>query len=1006
MIIGGTLLAHSAVVAGPPTLEALGYQTLRVNGELALGSRPLLAVLIDADGSGLEFPPDHNLDYYLTNIFDVSGAQAVNGFLLENSLGRFTFSRTGHPGVIGPVALSADERFPPTLARAGNDERLADLLFHSNLVARTMMSGLVNFAQFNTDANPDITGDELHLLFIFNEAGSGGATRSPGRVQPPGFSYALNVGSDSGVSFPTPFDTLTHELTHTLGAFDLYGPGCFGLGLTLMSCTSLTPDGRQTFHLDPWHKLKLGWCEPRLRSLGSNGVETLWAAQMMRPDAQVVIYDPARGASEYFILEYRTPNSPNGPGYDRDVAGGGLVIWQVKQGEPPPGQPGVFTVGAPELSRGGNAVWSSGVETPDLVWTDGTSTRTRILVHPFNSGVGSIVVEWRVGQDTEAPPPPPGPGYALGFDGFDDYVTAAPPAIPSGNSPYTIEAWIKPSSMNAGGIVAWGNYANNQVNAFVIAPNGLINYWWGNDLTAPTSNLTGAWHHVAATYNGSIRRIFLDGAQVASDVPAAPASFAPTAFRIGMANAGQHFDGQIDEVRVWNLARSAAQIQETMRSPLGGNEIGLIGYWRFDEGGGVSAFDATGRAANRATLANGPVWIVSTIASFAPRVPPPNGPGYALHLDGINDYVSAAPAGIPSGNSPYTIEAWVKPDRMHVGAIAAWGSYADSQVNAFVLDVDGLVNYWWGNDLKLLWPASLAGAWHHVAATFDGTTRRILLDGISRTNDTPAPPNFSPADFRIGLANAGQYFDGQIDEVRIWKIARSEDQILEAMRRQLWGNEAGLVAYWRLDERSGATATNATGTTASNAALINGPVWVKSTILPWAPTVSGSLESVLSPTSAQLLGSGMANNSQTAMSFEWGFATSYGKSTLPADLGSGATPGNWRTTLTGWMPAATYHARAIGTNGFGTSYGLDILITLPAPPALTIRPGVSIDGTNTILLRWPNPASGYSLQQTASLAATNGNWTDILQPPLTNGGFSEILLPASHQFRAFRLRQP
>ena len=136
------------------------------------------------------------------------------------------------------------------------------------------------------------------------------------------------------------------------------------------------------------------------------------------------------------------------------------------------------------------------------------------------------------------------------------------------------------------------------------------------------------------------------------------------------------------------------------------------------------------------------------------------------------------------------------------------------------------------------------------------------------TNDAPAAPNISTADFRIGLANAGQYFDGQMDEVRIWRVARSEPQIQDAMRRQLWGNEAGLVAYWRLDERSGTTATDATGATANTATLVNGSVWVKANILPWAPTVEGGLETILSPTSVQLLGSGIANNSPAAMFFE------------------------------------------------------------------------------------------------------------------------------------------
>lgn len=371
----------------------------------------------------------------------------------------------------------------------------------------------------------------------------------------------------------------------------------------------------------------------------------------------------------------------------------------------------------------------------------------------------------------------------------------------------------------------------------------------------------------------------------------------------------------------------------------------------------------------------------------------------------MNDCLTAAPPAIPSGHSPYTIEAWIKPDRMHVGAIAAWGNYANSQVNAFVLDVDGLVNYWWGNDLKLQWTPSLAGAWHHVAATYDGTTRRILLDGVARTNDTPAPPNVSSADFRIGLANFGQYFDGQMDEVRIWKVARSESQIQDSMRRQLWGNEVGLVAYWRLDEPSGTTAADATGTTANTATLINGPVWMQSNISPWAPTVAGGLEAVLSPASVQLLGSGIANNSPATMLFQWGLATSYGNVTAPVSFG-GATSNFWRTTLGGLTPGATYHARAVGTNGFGASYGANYAFTLPDLAALSIRLGVSVNGTNTVILSWPNPSTGYVLPQTANMSAPGGGWVDVIQMPVLVGANTEVTLGATGPFCLFRLRWP
>jgi hypothetical protein len=55
-----------------------------------------------------------------------------------------------------------------------------------------------------------------------------------------------------------------------------------------------------------------------------------------------------------------------------------------------------------------------------------------------------------------------------------------------------------------------------------------------------------------------------------------------------------HFTGSIDELRIWNTVRSQAQIQQNMNFRLIGNEAGLVGYYRFDEGTGATAIDATG----------------------------------------------------------------------------------------------------------------------------------------------------------------------------------------------------------------------------------------------------------------------------------------------------------------------------------------------------------------------------------------------------------------------------
>ncbi|MBL7932599.1 MAG: choice-of-anchor D domain-containing protein, partial [Bacteroidia bacterium] len=79
------------------------------------------------------------------------------------------------------------------------------------------------------------------------------------------------------------------------------------------------------------------------------------------------------------------------------------------------------------------------------------------------------------------------PASALNFDGTNDFVALSSGTnIPLGNSPYTIESWIKPTAFGDCGIVGWGNYGTtNEVNGFRLGVGGLlINYWWGNDLMA------------------------------------------------------------------------------------------------------------------------------------------------------------------------------------------------------------------------------------------------------------------------------------------------------------------------------------------------------------------------------------------------------------------------------------------------------------------------------------------------------------------------------------------
>ncbi len=156
--------------------------------------------------------------------------------------------------------------------------------------------------------------------------------------------------------------------------------------------------------------------------------------------------------------------------------------------------------------------------------------------------------------------------------------------------------------------------------------------------------------------------------------------------------------------------------------------------------------------------------------------------GKGRSFNGSSDRISLGTTGIPSGNSNYSIEAWIKPTAGGTYGIAGWGQWGTvNGVNAFRLcGTSCLVNYWWGNDLTLTTPNLVDGNWHYVVAQFDGTTRSIWVDGFKIGQDTPTGHNTVVTDVNIGRTNNTEYFPGIIDEVRISNTARTADQIRQA----------------------------------------------------------------------------------------------------------------------------------------------------------------------------------------------------------------------------------
>ncbi|MEN8928981.1 MAG: LamG-like jellyroll fold domain-containing protein [Flavobacteriales bacterium] len=183
---------------------------------------------------------------------------------------------------------------------------------------------------------------------------------------------------------------------------------------------------------------------------------------------------------------------------------------------------------------------------------------------------------------------------SLHFDGVNDKVDCGNnTSVQITGTSITLEAWIYPTSFKP--LVWQGNIINkegNQIGYMLRAGGtGQLNFNIGtgawNELNSPINTLTlNTWQHVAATYDGSFMRIFRNG--IIIDSVARTASISQTTQNLvigeGSFYTGRYFPGRIDEVRIWNVARTKAQIIADMNRELCQIPRSLKTYYSFNHG--------------------------------------------------------------------------------------------------------------------------------------------------------------------------------------------------------------------------------------------------------------------------------------------------------------------------------------------------------------------------------------------------------------------------------------
>ena len=202
-----------------------------------------------------------------------------------------------------------------------------------------------------------------------------------------------------------------------------------------------------------------------------------------------------------------------------------------------------------------------------------------------------------------------GQDHSINFDGNNDYILVPDHAALDLTQNYTLEAWIFPESFSwLGGIIS--KYQTSAANGYMLrlthqSPYTGLGF---DELVTSTGILNSSqWYHIAAVKNGGSRKLYVNGIEYNISGSALNVSANSDPLRIGSDYSGRFFDGRIDEVRIWNVAREQDDIIATMDTVLSGSEPGLVAYYTFNEGSGILLHDQTGNG-HSGTLVGSPSW--------------------------------------------------------------------------------------------------------------------------------------------------------------------------------------------------------------------------------------------------------------------------------------------------------------------------------------------------------------------------------------------------------------
>ncbi|MBI2967655.1 MAG: choice-of-anchor D domain-containing protein [Bacteroidetes bacterium] len=203
---------------------------------------------------------------------------------------------------------------------------------------------------------------------------------------------------------------------------------------------------------------------------------------------------------------------------------------------------------------------------------------------------------------------------------------------------------------------------------------------------------------------------------------------------------------------------------------------------------------------------------------------------YSLLLDGTGDWVNRGVVNLPTATSQLTIEAWIYPvaysgDASYTGVVS-WGARGCTG-NGILLSIQNngrpSMATWCNDFVPGTGAAATLNQWNHIALVRNGTSITLYMNGTPVSGTISSSIIYGSLNLAIGSTDyPGRYFNGRMDEIRVWNKARSTGEILATMNKRLYGNEPGLVSYWNFDKQNATdkTTTGNNGTLNGNATFI------------------------------------------------------------------------------------------------------------------------------------------------------------------------------------------